>query len=175
MYYILYLVAMAILLFMGAVTKASMFPAFSLQINFANLINFLDIWGIVFLLVSILVILFFTKSLSPMKDAVLFVLGKRDAALVQYEECILAVKTTMISAMSSGMLMFLMSMVNVFKGIDMDGGSAHFGTQFATGLISLIYGGIVVLIVLPIYVHLKRNQAKQKQIPPVQSNKKKRT
>lgn len=172
MYYIIYLVAMAMLLFMGAVTKVHMFPAFALQINIANLINFLDIWGIVFLLLSILVILFFTRSLCPMKDAVLFVLGKRDAAHVQYEECILAVKTTMISAVSSGMIMFLMSMVNVFKGMDMDSGSAHFGTQFATGLLSLIYGGIVVLIVLPIYVHLKGNQQKKKQAIPVQSKKK---
>ena len=178
MYYLIYLAVLGFVLFMGAVTTITIFPALAVQIDVANLINFLDVQGIVFVLLLVLLILFFTKSLIPMKDAFLFVLGKRDAAAIRHEECILAVKTTMVSAVSAGTLMFLMSVVNMLKSMDLDAGSSRLGLHLSIGLLSLIYGGIVVLIVLPLYVSLKRSLVQKQELKkhqPVSIQSKKRS
>ena len=178
MYYLIYLAVLGFVLFMGAVTTITIFPALAVQIDVANLINFLDVQGIVFVLLLVLLILFFTKSLIPVKDAFLFVLGKRDAAAIRHEECILAVKTTMVSAVSAGTLMFLMSVVNMLKSMDLDAGSSRLGLHLSIGLLSLIYGGIVVLIVLPLYVSLKRSLVQKQELKkhqPVSIQSKKRS
>ena len=164
MYYLIYLAAMGFLLFMGAVTTIRIVPALAIHINFANIINFLDVQGIVFVLLLIFLVLLLTKSLIPMKDAFLFVLGKRDVALIKHEECILAVKTTMVSAVSAGTIMFLISVVNMLKSMDLEGGSSRLGLHLSIGLLSLIYGGIVVLIVLPLYVSLKRSLTQKQEM-----------
>lgn len=164
MQYLIYLAVVGFLLFMGAVTTITIFPALAIQINVANLINFLDVQGIAFVFLLVFLVLLFTKSLIPMKDAFLFVLGKRDAAAIRHEECILAVKTTMVSAVSAGTLMFLMSVVNMLKSMDLDAGSSRIGLHLSIGLLSLIYGGIVVLIVLPLYVSLKRSLVQKKEM-----------
>ena len=164
MQYLIYLAAMGFLLFMGAVTTIRIVPALEIQINFANIINFLDVQGIIFVLLLVFFTLLLTKSLAAMKDAFLFVLGKLDAAAIQHEECILAVKTTMVSAVSAGTTMFLISVVNMLKGMDLDAGSSRLGLHLSIGLLSLIYGGIIVLIVLPLYVNLKRSLIQKQEM-----------
>ena len=178
MQYLIYLAVLGFFLFMGAVSTITIVPALAIRINFSNLINFLDIQGIVFVLLLVILVLVFTKSLIPMKDAFLFVLGKRDAAVIRHEECILAVKTTMMSAVSAGTLMFLMSVVNMLKSMDLDAGSSRLGLHLSIGLLSLIYGGIVVLIVLPLYVSLKRSLVQKQEMKkhqPVSIQSKKKT
>jgi len=177
MHYLIYLAVMGFLLFMGAVTTITVFPSLEIHINFSNLINFLDIQSIIFVLLLVFLILFFTQSLTAMKDAFLFAFGKRDAAAIRHEESILAVKTTMVSAVSGGTIMFLMSVVNMLKSMDLDADSSRLGLHLSIGLLSLIYGGIVVLIVLPLYVGLKRSlvqkqEMKKHQPVSIQSKKK---
>lgn len=164
MNYLIYLLAMVFLLAMGSITTVTIGPSFELHIDFANLINFLDIWGIVLLLTILLVILFFTRTLLPLKDALLLALGKKDISDVQVDSCLLAVNTVMISAVSVGGLMFLISLVNLVKGMDMETGCSSFGILFSQGVLSLIYAGIVVLIMLPVYIQLKRNMLESKEI-----------
>ena len=164
MNYLVYLLAMAFLLAMGSITTVTIVPSFELHINFANLINFLDIWGIVLLLSFLLIILFFTRTLSPLKNAMLFALGKKDASDIQVDACLLAVNTVMISAVSVGSLMFLISLVNLVKGMDMETGCSSFGVLFSQGALSLVYAGIVVLIMLPVYIQLKRSVSESNEI-----------
>ena len=164
MNYLIYLLAMVFLLAMGSCTTVAIVPSFELHINFANLINFLDIWGIFLLLTILLIILFFTKTLSPLKDAMLFTLGKKNASDIQVESCLLAVNTVMISSVSVGGLMFLISLVNLVKGMDMETGCSSFGVLFSQGVLSLIYAGIVVLIMLPVYIQVKRSVSESNEI-----------
>ena len=164
MNYLIYLLAMVFLLAMGSCTTVTIVPSFELQINFANLINFIDIWGIFLLLTILLIILFFTKTLSPLKDAMLFTLGKKNASDIQVESCLLAVNTVMISSVSVGGLMFLISLVNLVKGMDMETGCSSFGVLFSQGVLSLIYAGIVVLIMLPVYIQVKRSVSESNEI-----------
>ena len=155
---------MVFLLAMGSITTVTIGPSFELHIDFANLINFLDIWGIVLLLSFLLIILFFTRTLSPLKNAMLFALGKKDASDIQVDACLLAVNTVMISAVSVGGLMFLISLVNLVKGMDMSAGYRGFGILFSQGVLSLVYAGIVVLIMLPVYIQLKRSMSESGEI-----------
>ena len=164
MNYLIYLLAMVFLLAMGSITTVTIGPSFELHIDFANLINFLDIWGIVLLLSFLLIILFFTRTLSPLKNAMLFALGKKDASDIQVDACLLAVNTVMISAVSVGSLMFLISLVNLVKGMDMETGCSSFGVLFSQGALSLVYAGIVVLIMLPVYIQLKRSVSESNEI-----------
>lgn len=164
MNYLIYLLAMVFLLAMGSCTTVAIVPSFELHINFANLINFLDIWGIFLLLTILLIILFFTKTLSPLKDAMLFTLGKKDTSDIQVDSCLLAVNTVMISAVSVGGLMFLISLVNLFKGMDMSTGYRGLGILLSQGVLSLVYAGIVVLIMLPVYIQLKRSVSESNEI-----------
>lgn len=164
MNYLIYLLAMVFLLAMGSITTVTIVPSFELHINFANLINFLDIWGIVLLLAILVVILFFTRTLLPLKDALLFTLGKKDTSDIQVDGCLLAVNTVMISAVSVGGLMFLISLVNLFKGMDMSTGYLGLGILLSQGVLSLVYAGIVVLIMLPVYIQLKRSMSESGEI-----------
>lgn len=41
-------------------------------------------------------------------------------------------------------------------GMDLDAGTSRIGLHLSIGLLSLVYAGIVVLIMLPVYVQLKR-------------------
>lgn len=164
MNYLIYLLSMAFLLVLGSITSVTIIPAFELQINFANLINFLDIWGIIFLLTMLLVFLLCTRTLLPLKDAMLYALGKKDTSDIQVDACLLAVNTVMISAVSVGSLMFLISLVNLVKGLDMETECSSFGILFSQGVLSLIYAVIVVLIMLPVNIQLKRSLSESKEI-----------
>lgn len=173
MHYLIYLATLGILLFMGAVTTIRIVPSFAVHIDFSNIINFLDIQSIIFVLLSVFLILYFTKSLRAVKDAVLFALGKRDAGRIHCEECILAVRTTMGGAVSAGTILFLMSVINMLKGMDLDAGVSRVGLHLSIGLLSLVYAGIIVLIMLPVYVHLKRSLLENKGYTQQKSEKRK--
>ncbi len=157
MSYIMYLVVMGIALVMGAVTNVSLFPALSVTINFSNIINFFDLIGIAFILVVCLIALLCTRSIRPLKDAFVFMFSKRDYSAAQCGECLLAVKTAVISAAGAGFIMFLISVVNVLKSMDLSGGTSTLGTQLAVGLLTPVYSLVIAFILLPLYVGLKRN------------------
>jgi len=157
MQYIIYLVAMGIALVMGAVTNVRLFPALSVTINFSNIINFFDIVGIAFILVVCLIALLCTRSIRPLKDAFVFMFSKRSYTAAQCEECLLAVKTTVLSAAAAGFIMFLISVVNILKSMDLSGGVSMLGTQLAVGLLTPVYSLMIVFILLPLYVGLKRS------------------
>ena len=60
--------------------------------------------------------------------------------------------------------MFLISLVNLIEGMDMETGCSSFGIQFSQGALSLVYAGIVVLIMLPVYIQLKRSMSESGEI-----------
>jgi len=156
MHYAIYLVAMGIALVMGAVTNVRLFPALSVTINFSNIINFFDPEGLVFMLAICLITLLGTKSIRPLKNAFVFMFSKKEPTAALCESSLLAVKTTVISAATAGFIMFLISVVNMLKSMDLSGGYSMVGIELSVGLLTPIYALVIVFILLPIYVELKR-------------------
>ena len=155
-HYAIYLVMMGIVLALSAVTNIRLFPSLHISINFSDIINFLDIVGLVFILIVCLITLLCTRSARPLKDAVVFSLCKGEYTADQCENSLLSVKLTMLSAFVAGCIMFLISLVNILKGMDMSSGYSMLGNDLATGLITPIYSLVIVFILLPVYAELKR-------------------
>ena len=153
--YAAYLIGMGIVLLMGAVTSARLYPKLSLSINISNLINFYDPIGIAFVLVVCLISLLGTGLLRPFKDAVVCMFSKKKYDSARYERCLLAVKTTILAAFAAGFMICLISTVNAFKSMDLSGGASMFGTHISTGLLTPIYALVIVFVLLPVYVELK--------------------
>lgn len=175
-YYAIYLIAMGIVLVIGAVTNVRLYSAPSITINFGNIINFLDIVGLVFVLITCLVVLLCTRSVCPFKDAFVSMFIKVEYTIDQYESCLLAVKTAMLSAFTAGFIMFLISVVNVLKSMDLSGGASMLGVELSKGLIAPIYSLVITFILLPVYVELKRGlsqKADNKQDSSVRTKNKK--
>ena len=57
--------------------------------------------------------------------------------------------------------MFLISVVNVLKGLNLDGGVSMLGADLAKGLITPIYSLVIAFILLPVYVELKRSLSRK--------------
>ena len=156
-HYAIYLVIMGIVLALSAVTNISLFPSLYISINFSNIINFLDIVGLVFIVIVCLITLLCTRSARPLKDAFAFALCKGEYTADQCENSLLSVKLTMLSAFVAGCIMFLISVVNILKSMDMSSGYSMLGNEISTGLIAPIYSLVIMFILLPVYVELKRN------------------
>jgi len=154
--YVIYLIAMGIVLVMGAVTNVRLIPALAITIEFQNIINFFDPAGLAFILITCLVVLLCTRSVRPLKDAVVFLFSKEEYTAEQCERCLLAVKTAMLSAFAGGFFMFLSSVVNMLKSLELSGGASMVGVELSKGLITPIYSLVVAFILLPVYVELKR-------------------
>ena len=156
-HYLIYLIIMGIVLALCAVTNISLFPSLYISINFIYIINFLDIVGIVFILVVCLIILLCTRSVLPLRDAFVFMLCKGEHTADQCKNSLLSVILTMLSAFAAGCIMFLISVVKILKSIDLSSGYSMLGIELSKGLITPIYSLVIVFILLPIYVELKRS------------------
>ena len=156
MYYAIYLVAMGIALIMGAVTNVRLFPALSVTIDFSNIINFFDPEGLVFVLAICLIALLGTRSIRALTNAFVFMFSKKEPAAALCESSLLAVETTVISAAAAGFIMFLISVVNMLKSMDLSGGYSMVGIELSVGLLTPIYALVIIFILLPVYVELKR-------------------
>ena len=161
--YIFYLVAISILLVWCAITKVQFFPQFYVCINFANIINFWDFFSLFFIFAICLVVLICTKLILPLKNAFVFMFCKVEYAAAQYEDCLLAVRATTLSAFAGGGVLFLKSCISILKSMDL---SNHFsvGTEFSCGLLALIYAFVIVFILLPVHISLKRSLIKSKKL-----------
>lgn len=154
-HYAIYLVTMGIVLALGAVSDIVLFPSLRISIDFMNIINFLDFVDLGFILVVCLITLLCTRSARPLKDAFVIALCKRDYTTEQYENSLLSVKLTMLSAFAAGCIMFLISVVNILKSMDMTSGYSMLGNELSTGLIAPIYSLVIAFILLPVYAELK--------------------
>jgi len=84
----------------------------------------------------------------------------------------------MLSAFVAGFIMFLISVVNVLKSMDLSGGYSMIGVQLSVGLLTPIYSLVIAFILLPVYVELKRGlsqKADSKQDTSVRAKNKKST
>ena len=171
--YALYLIAMGITLSLGAVATLRLYPTLSLTLNVSYLINFLDIASLVFLLLVCLLALLCTRSLRPLKAAFVWMFSRREFTAAQCEESLLAVKTTVLAAFAAGLMLFLTSIVNALKSLDLSDGVSRMGAQLSAGLIAPIYALTVAFILLPVYVELKRALSRKnggaKQAVPIRA------
>lgn len=157
-HYILYSVIMGFLLFLGAVANVQFVPVFHVSINFSYIINFLDLWGMFFVLGACLLVLIYTKSIRSLAHAFAFQFRPNSYTAVQQEDCLLTVKTAIFSAFSGGGMMFLLSIVNVLKSMDLSSVKyPYLGAELGRGLLSLVYAIVIALILLPVYASLKRS------------------
>ena len=161
--YILYLVAMGILLMLGAITNVQIIPALAITLDFGLIIHYLNIFGIFFMASVCLVVLVFTKSKGSVKDAFLFMFRKQKFTLLQYENCLLSVKTTIVSAFISGGILLLMSAVNALYSMNLSSRAReHIGPQLGMGLSGVVYSCIIFFILRPVYLTLKRGLLEKK-------------
>ena len=156
-HYAIYLVTMGIVLALGAVSDIVLFPSLRISIDFMNIINFLDFVGLAFILVVCLITLLCTRSARALKDAFVIALCKGEYTAEQCENSLLSVKLTMLSAFAAGCIMFLISVVNILKSMDMTSGYSMLGNELSTGLIAPIYSLVIAFILLPVYAELKRS------------------
>ena len=156
-HYAIYLVTMGLVLALGAVSDIMLFPTLYISINFMNIINFLDFVDLGFIFVVCLITLLCTRSARPLKDAFVIALCKGDYTAEQYENSLLSVKLTMLSAFAAGCIMFLISVVNILKSMDMTSGYSMLGNELSAGLIAPIYSLVIAFILLPVYAELKRS------------------
>ncbi len=156
-YYILYLATMGILLMLGAITSVRIVPEFAITLDFGLIINYLNIFGIFFVIAVCLVVLIFTKSVGAIKDAFLFMFRSQNLTLMQFENCLLAVKTVVVSAFISGGILFAVSVVNVMYSMNLNSSArSYVGPQLGMGMASLVYSCIIFFMFLPVYLFLKR-------------------
>ena len=160
-YYAAYILGIGFVLVMGVVTNVNLYFSPFITINLRNIINFLDVVGLVFILIVCMVALLCTRSVCPLKDAFVLMLCKGEYTADQYENGLLAVKTTVFSAFAGGFIMFLISVVNVLKSMNLDGGVSMLGADLAKGLITPIYSLVIAFILLPVYVELKRSLSRK--------------
>ncbi len=130
--------------------------------GFGNLVNYMDGFTCLFVLVPCVLILFGTGSLKAFGRAVLFAFGKKDAPLISYEESFLAVKMVMMISAIFGLLDFLIGTFTSIRSVE------DFSSIEALGwivrdlsVISLLYPLLIWIILLPLCFMLKKHLRQQ--------------
>ena len=86
--------------------------------GFGNLVNYIDGFTCLFVLIPCVLILFCTGSLKAFGRAVLFAFGKKDAPLISYEESFLAEKMVMMISAIFGLLDFLIGTFTSIRSVE---------------------------------------------------------
>lgn len=169
MKYLLYLVVMSGVLFLGTVTRISLLPSFAISIDVSNLINFLNPVALFFVLLVSLVVLIGTHSVKSVADAFVWMFRPLKKTVAELEMTLLALKTAMLTGLSAGFIMFLMELINALKSMELESGVSMLGAHIAIGLTAPIYGIILMLILLPVFAEIKRELIHEKEYTGRQS------
>ena len=147
MYYLVYLLGVAYFLANG-IGSAQRY------------LNFADHISLAFVLGPCVLILFCTRSFCAFGRGVTHAFGKRDAPVFRLEESLHAVRMVMETAAVSGGLAFLISTVNVFRGLapswaEADG-MVWLLLDLSVALLPLFYLLVVCMVLLPPYYMPKK-------------------
>ena len=132
--------------------------------GFGNLVNYIDGFTCLFVLVPCVLILFGTGSLKAFGRAVLFAFGKKDAPLISYEESFLAVKMVMMISAIFGLLDFLIGTFTSIRSVEDFSSIEALGwivRDLSVTLISLLYPLLIWIILLPLCFMLKKHLRQQ--------------
>lgn len=132
--------------------------------GFGNLVNYMDGFTCLFVLVPCVLILFGTGSLKAFGRAVLFAFGKKDAPLISYEESFLAVKMVMMISSIFGLLDFLIGTFTSIRSVEDFSSIEALGwivRDLSVTMISLLYPLLIWIILLPLCFMLKKHLRQQ--------------
>ena len=132
--------------------------------GFGNLVNYIDRFTCLFVLVPCVLILFGTGSLKAFGRAVLFAFGKKDAPLISYEESFLAVKMVMMISAIFGLLDFLIGTFTSIRSVEDFSSIEALGwivRDLSVTMISLLYPLLIWIILLPLCFMLKKHLRQQ--------------
>ncbi len=132
--------------------------------GFGNLVNYIDRFTCLFVLVPCVLILFGTGSLKAFGRAVLFAFGKKDAPPVSYEESFLAVKMVLMISAIFGLLGFLIGTFTSIRSVEDFSSIEALGwivRDMSVTMISLLYPLLIWAILLPLCFMLKKHLRQQ--------------
>ena len=132
--------------------------------GFGNLVNYMDGFTCLFVLVPCVLILFGTGSLKAFGRAVLFAFSKKDAPLISYEESFLAVKMVMMISAIFGLLDFLIGTFTSIRSVEDFSSIEALGwivRDLSVTMISLLYPLLIWIILLPLCFMLKKHLRQQ--------------
>lgn len=125
--------------------------------------NFVDRTTGLYVLVPCILILFCTKSFRAFGRSFQIVFGKEENSVSRCEESLQSVQMVMLTAVISGVLCFLIGMINGCRMLSMDWSSADgmvwLLLNSTVAMISLFYPALICLILLPVPVLLKKRVA----------------
>ncbi len=123
-----------------------------------RLICFVDGTSFWFILIPCLLVLICTRSLKDFGSAFLLLFEKGDTSLTQYKKSLWAIKTTLMTAVISGGICFFIGMINSFRSFDATYTDALYWLilDASVAMISLLYPLVLLLLLLPLYLLLKK-------------------
>lgn len=142
--YSIYLIALCVFLF------ANITFDFLGAVNFSFMANFFDIYIMVFMLIFCFIILAFTQLLKPLADSFLFMFKSSTYSFGQYKQCMLSIKTTMISSLIGGGIYGIATIINMLSTLSNDFSSV--GIYITLALLPIFYSLVVCSVLLPIYI-----------------------
>lgn len=147
MYYIIYLAGIILFFFRG--------------MGFSNLSNFRDSTTMIFLLIPCLLMLFCTKSLKSFGECFLLPFGKRNYSLLQYKRCLQSLKIVVSTSFISGLICFMISIVNMLKFYGLSDSSepllVQVGLDMSVAILPLYYVLVICILLLPLHFMLKQD------------------
>lgn len=150
MYYILYLLGCILL---GSLAIMATHPGSSPLLNTANLLNFLDIPTLIWVLAVCALVLLVTRSLRSFGRGLRAAFRREVLPAAQVRESLSAWRLVSLSALLAGGLGFLtnlMSMMHSLTFLD------EVGIALNLACLALYYALFLDLLLLPVGVHLKR-------------------
>lgn len=152
--YSIYLIALCVFLF------ANITFDFLGAVNFSFMANFFDIYIMVFMLIFCFIILAFTQLLKPLADSFLFMFKSSTYSFEQYKQCMLSIKTTMISSLIGGGIYGIATIINMLSTLSNDFSSV--GIYITLALLPIFYSLVVSSVLLPIYILLNKEMMNYK-------------
>lgn len=153
MYYAIYLLGVIFLILRG------------IGGGFKSLINYMDGFTCMFILVPCILTLFCTRSLKAFGRAFLFVFGKQDTSPAACEESHLAVRMVLITSLVFGNLAFLIGTFASIRSIEDFSSIESLGwiiCDMSVSMISLLYPLLIWTILLPLCFILGKYRRRKK-------------
>ena len=116
--YLFYLVGTFIFLIAVMTLDGSMTSPFSIRLS--NILNYIDLGSLVFILAFCLLALACTKTMRPLKDAFVFMFQEQDYTVQQLSEYLLSIKVAAFAALTGGGMSFVVQIIKMLKSMDSD-------------------------------------------------------
>lgn len=142
--YLFYLVGTFIFLIAVMTLDGSMTSPFSIRLS--NILNYIDLGSLVFILAFCLLALACTKTMRPLKDAFVFMFQEQDYTVQQLSEYLLSIKVAAFAALTGGGMSFVVQIIKMLKSMDSDGGVSWAGFHISIAMISLAYSLVLLMI-----------------------------